>query len=115
MTGCIIFCTSIIGLDVGVGLNIHVRIVLCSCIGQGAFNARPPINPFVPASSTQVQAGNLYMTGCTLTVNNGISLTATAGQAIFVGGEFRLSRCHAYLRLCEHRSCPFSWPIYRTI
>lgn len=37
MTGCIIFCTSIIGLDAGVGLNIHVRIVLCSCIGQGAF------------------------------------------------------------------------------
>jgi hypothetical protein len=25
MTGCIIFYTSIIGLDVGMGLNIHVR------------------------------------------------------------------------------------------
>ena len=54
------------------------------------------------------------MTGCTLTVNNGISLTATAGQAIFVGGEFRLSRCHAYLRVCEHKAVRFPGP-YQTI
>lgn len=37
--------------------------------------------------NTQVQAGSLFMTGCTLTINNGLSITATVGQAVFVGGE----------------------------
>lgn len=96
MTMCSTIYTSLIGLDVGVGLNIHVRASHCGCGLAATLCASLSVSHVcwfvcwprrcLLHTRTQVQGGALFMTGCNFMINNGVSLTATVGQGIFVGG-----------------------------